>query len=198
MSFRAFVYYSALCGGWAAFVGWALGEVLNLRSIESGLLSSAAVGGTLGLLVAGVVEALEAIFHALQEKRWGRITVAILLGLVGGLTGGLLCQILTMIHPWFRILGWAVVGMAIGIAIGMYDLGRDFFAQKSLRWAQQKLLHGLFGGALGGLTGGLLFTTLEMMNLSNSWPRVSLALALVILGTFIGLLIGLAQRKREV
>src|SRR5262249_7859584 len=46
------------------------------------------------------------------------------------------------------------------------------------------------GGALGGLVGGLLYGGLQTV---VKWPRTSVAIGLVTLGTSIGLLIGLAQ-----
>ena len=193
MSFRIFAYYCALCGGWAAFMAWALGEVLDLRLLESGLLYWAVLGGILGALVAGAVGALTAMLNACQGNRSGRILVSVFIGLVGGLAGGVLCEVLTTVAPWLRFLGWMIVGLAIGMSVGMYDVGQAFVNGKSLRLVGRKLIDGVLGGTLGGVTGGLVYLGLDILNLHNSLPRTSLALGLVILGTLIGLLVGLAQ-----
>ena len=49
MSFKLFIYYCALCGGWAALVGWALGRSL---SGEAGVGSDIVQGLFLGIAVA--------------------------------------------------------------------------------------------------------------------------------------------------
>jgi hypothetical protein len=193
MSFRLFIYYCALCGGWAALLAWALSEFLSLRMMASGLFYSAVLGGILGLLISSAVGTLDVLFNASQGNRPGRILVSIFFGLTGGLAGGILCEVLTMIDPWLRLLGWMIVGMAIGLSLGMYELGQAFLTQKGVRLVRQKLSNGVLGGALGGITGGLLYTSLDIMELKNSLPRTSLALGLVILGAFIGLFVGWAQ-----
>jgi MFS family permease len=193
VSFRIFIYYCALCGGWGAFVAWALSEILGLRLIESGLFYSAALGGMLGLLIAGAVGTLDARLNAPAGNRSARIIVSIFFGLIGGVAGGFFCEVLTMVNPWLRFLGWMIVGVAIGSSIALYEFGEALLSQRVPRLAGQKLIHGVLGGALGGMTGGLLFTILDLTELKNSMPRASLALGLVTLGTFVGLLIGLTQ-----
>src|SRR5439155_17581454 len=58
MSFRIFIYYCALCGGWAAFLGWAIGLFLS----PSTPLGNVGIRGMwLGMFVAfglGLVDAL--------------------------------------------------------------------------------------------------------------------------------------------
>jgi hypothetical protein len=46
---------------------------------------------------------------------------------------------------------------------------------------------------LGGAVGGLLFSFLDVTGLHDSLPRFTLAVALVVLGLVIGLLVGFAQ-----
>ena len=40
MSFRLFIYYCAICGGWAALVGWALGRILAPSGVEEAVKKS--------------------------------------------------------------------------------------------------------------------------------------------------------------
>jgi hypothetical protein len=58
MSFRLFIYYCALCGGWAAFFGWAMGKPFVLSSTvkQDGIR-----GMLLGLCVALGLSALDAV-----------------------------------------------------------------------------------------------------------------------------------------
>ena len=34
MSFRLFIYYCALCGGWAAFLAWAVVQASGIRDVD--------------------------------------------------------------------------------------------------------------------------------------------------------------------
>ena len=59
MSFKLFIYYCALCGGWAAFVAWGVGRFVTLENRP--ILEAALKAMALGMLVAlalGLVDAL--------------------------------------------------------------------------------------------------------------------------------------------
>jgi hypothetical protein len=188
MSFRLFIYYCAVCGGWGALAAWVLVEALNLRG-RSVLAASIWISGLVGLVLAGAVGTLDALLNAVGQQRWLRVVVCLAVGFLGGLIGGALGQVLQN-RGLPRFLGWTMVGMAIGASIGVFDVGRALRLKQTPRPALRKLLNGLTGGVFGGLVGGLLFDALETF---LKLPRSSLALGLVILGTSIGLLVGLAQ-----
>jgi hypothetical protein len=193
MTFRLFIYYCAVCGGWAALVAWGLTEWLRVQEIKSLLLRTAATSGLVGLLLAGVVGALDAFLNAVGRERVARILVCLSVGFVGGAMGGVLGELLHSLRL-FRFLGWMVVGMMIGVSIGVFDVFSARTA-RDLSTAGRKLTNGLIGGVLGGLGGGLVVELLKMEWVQNTLrlPRSSVALGLVILGVSIGLLIGLAQ-----
>src|SRR5262245_54807089 len=101
MSFRLFIYYCALCGAWSALVGWLGGCWFSPELAEGAAEGAARIrqagirGLFLGLMVAlglGLVDAL----WSLGSRRWGevslRVLVAVLVGAVGGLIGGMLGQ----------------------------------------------------------------------------------------------------------
>src|SRR5439155_23841694 len=92
MSFRLFVYYCALCGGWAAYLGWLLGVWLT-PGTNLDLVHNVIVGMFLGLMIAvglGLVDAM----WVLKWQRFGqimlRVIVEILIGGDGGMIGGMI------------------------------------------------------------------------------------------------------------
>src|SRR6266446_1169957 len=94
MSFRLFIYYCALCGGWAAFIGWGLGRLLS----PSGEVGSAGIKGAfLGLAVALGLSLVDALWN-LSLRQFvqvaARVGTAVLVGFIGGLLGGMLGQTL--------------------------------------------------------------------------------------------------------
>jgi hypothetical protein len=208
MSFRLFIYYCAVCGGWAAFVAWLLTEWWHLRGFKSEWSRTLSIGCLVGVSLAAAVGTLDALLNAVGKQRWIRVLVCIGVGALGGLLGSALGQLLqkvvdrleTLVGKTLghllqqlglaRFLGWMMVGVGIGASIAVYDLSRALSTRKAMRPARRKLLNGLLGGALGGAVGGFLF---EQLSALERWPRTSLALGLVILGASTGLLIGLAQ-----
>lgn len=193
MTFKLFIYYCAVCGGWATLLAWGLTEGLAIQKIESLWLRTAATSGLVGLLLAGVVGTLDAFLNAVGRERLARILVCLGVGFLGGVMGGVLGELLHSLEL-FRFLGWMVVGMMIGVSISVFDVfGARTARDLSAAW--RKLTNGLIGGVLGGLGGGLVVELLKIEWVQNTLqlPRSSVALGLVILGVSIGLLIGLAQ-----
>jgi hypothetical protein len=173
MSLQRLVFYSAMVGGWAAFLGWLLSEILFLhRAREVGDLALVLTAALVGAAIGGGLNLLA----GLPSGRWHRQ----LLRLVPGLLGGYLGNVLYLRFPsvWLRALGWMLMGLGIGAVEGLYDRS----------W--NKIRNGLLGGALGGLLGGLLFDPILAAVRS---PMSSRAAAFVLLGLCIGLLVGLAQ-----
>lgn len=201
MSFRLFIYYSALCGGWAALVGWVLGRAVA----GEGVLAQAAVKGMLlGLLVAlglGLVDALGNTAGRRPGLVAGRALVAGLGGAVAGVIGGTIGQALYGASNLaaFLIFGWSLTGLLVGASLGLFDLLARVARREDRRGAWRKLVNGLVGGTAGGLVGGVLFLALK-----TGWASVfsghsadelwsPSATGFVILGGCIGLTIGLAQ-----
>jgi Inner membrane component of T3SS, cytoplasmic domain len=202
MSFRLFIYYCALCGGWAAFFGWAIGRVLS----PTGEVGSAGIKGAfLGLAVAlglSIVDALWNLSLRNIMQVLARVGTAVLIGFVGGLIGGMLGQILysaTGGLGLFLVFGWTLTGMLIGTSIGVFEILSSVIRQADVSGSRKKLLNGLIGGTAGGLLGGILALLLR-----TAWAKIfsdkdpelvwsPTAMGFVALGMCIGLLIGLAQ-----
>jgi hypothetical protein len=199
MSFRLFIYYCALCGGWAAFFGWAMGKPFDLAS---NIKKDGIRGMLLGLCVALGLSALDAVWN-LGLRRMGevslRVGVAVLVGCVGGALGGMLGSALFNLWGPFFVVGWTLTGLLIGISIGVFEVLAGLIRQQNMTGSIRKLMHGLYGGAAGGLLGGVLALLFAKMMASifsgkdeNSlWSPT--AMGFVALGLCIGLLIGLAQ-----
>jgi hypothetical protein len=191
MSFNLFIYYCALCGGWAALVAWGIAFGLDWTGENLGdYASTTLIAGMVGLLLAAVIGLLDALLNAVGGQRILRVLVSLTVGLVGGVFGGLLGEGLHQSLHVPRFFGWMLVGLAIGASIGVFDIMQAVLAAKRAGMAARKVVNGIIGGVLGGLIGGFLF---EFLIGALNLPRSSLAVGLVVLGISIGLLIGLAQ-----
>lgn len=188
MSFLRLIYWSGLLGGWSAFVAWLFCEVAFGRWVNDGFL-----GLTLAIVMSTLVAA--AIGGGLSQAgglvnfRWQDQILRLGLGLVGGFIGGffgsLFGNLVFALLGWIpiigfigRVLGWTLMGAAVGVVEGVYD--------RSLK----KMRNGLIGGMLGGFLGGLLFNPISFVVGS---PVSSRAVAFVLLGLFVGLFVGLLQ-----
>jgi hypothetical protein len=200
MSFRLFIYYCALCGGWAAFFGWAIGQTL---APSGPILRAGVKGAFLGLAVAfglGLVDALWNLSVGQMGKVLARVGTAVLVGFVGGFLGGVLGQAMFgLLGGVGFVLGWTLTGLLVGISIGLFEVLSSLMRQADLSGSRKKLMNGLIGGTAGGLLGGILALLLrtvssrvfvgkdeDLLWTPTSWGFVAL-------GMCIGLLIGLAQ-----
>jgi len=202
MTFRLFIYYSALYGGCAAFVAWMLGQVAAGAEMESPVARAAVKGLLLGMLLA--------LGLALVDGLWNfslgqvvpvvlRTVLAVVVGTVGGLVGGIIGEVLYGLLSYFLMVGWVITGLLIGASLGVFDVLSAAIRQENLRGARRKLVNGVLGGAVGGVVGGVL-----LMLLRGVWSGVfrdkpsdllwsPSASGFVALGMCIGLSIGLAQ-----
>ncbi len=179
MSFYRLIFYHAMLGGWAAFFGWLVSEAILLRRSGSLgnlqiLISTALVGAAIG----GGIALVGAIANGRFKGYVLRFVVCLIGGFAGGALGGVIGNFLFSLLPYLivRALGWMIMGLGIGGIEGIFD-----FSLKKIR-------NGLIGGAIGGLLGGLCFPLVASVG-----NRSGRAIAFVILGSCIGLFIGLAQ-----
>src|SRR5437588_8300518 len=93
MSFKVFIYYCALCGGWAAFLAWGISQVLDMYTWAP-LPRSAGVGAVLGFLVAAAVGLMDALLNAVGAVRLVRVLICAGLGMAGGAFSGFLGGVL--------------------------------------------------------------------------------------------------------
>ncbi len=182
MSLARLVYYSAVFGGWAAFLGWLVAEALVLQGAgtETGILGLALVGALIGAAIGAGLN----VAAGLSNANWKRLLLRAVPGLIGGAVGGgigiVLGNLLYTTIGLPRALGFMVLGLAVGVVDGLYE------------GSASKIRNGVICGLLGGLVGGLLFDPLAAL-ISSGSGMSSRATAFVILGICIGALVGLAQ-----
>jgi hypothetical protein len=177
MSFYRLIFYSAVIGGWAAFAGWLISELFLLRrATEVGLVTLVLTAAIIGAGIAGALNMLAGAANGQWRQQVPRALIGVAGGFIAGALGGLFGELIYKVLP--RALGWIVMGLAIGCVEGVYDR------------SAKKIRNGLIGGGIGGFLGGLLFDPVHTWIGGNMSSR---ATAFVILGTFIGLFIGLAQ-----
>jgi hypothetical protein len=200
MSFRLFVYYCAVLGGLAAYVGWAGGRILIA---QHHLLKQGLKGLWVGLLIGFGLGLLDALWNQSRGRLMGllmRALTAGFIGAAGGFLGGIAGQAL---YRWldmsfFVILGWTITGTLVGASIGLFDYLAARSRREDIRGVSRKVKNGLLGGSIGGLLGGGIYLYLGEQSekwfgdLADAFWSPS-AFGFVALGLCIGLLIGLAQ-----
>lgn len=189
MSLYRFVCYSALIGGWAAFLAWTLAELSVLRGRSE--LGTARVALTAAIVGAAIGAGLSLVFRVTgvsgvtagrSTRSLRRAIPGLIGGGIGGAAGGLLGQwIVAQDLP--HTLGWTIMGLAMGPAAGC--------AEGLYEQSKNKVRNGLIGRAVGGLLGGLLFDLIA--DPASHAPIFNRAAAFVILGLSVGTLIGLTH-----
>jgi hypothetical protein len=201
MSFRLFIYYCALCGGCAAYVGWALGRLPAIQnSVTLAAVRGLLVGLTLSLAL-GLIDALASVSSFRLGTIGLRVLVATVSGCIAGFIGGFVGQIF---YKWlqlslFLVVGWTLAGLLIGGSLGVFEVLDRLMRDEDVGGAQRKSLHGMLGGAVGGLLGGCLYLLFAALwgglfraeGLAEPWSPGATGFAA--LGLCIGLLIGLAR-----
>ncbi len=208
MSFRLFIYYCALCGAWAALIGWFLGRMVPITEDEHPLLLQGLKAFLLGLTVAlalGLVDAIANVPLARVATISLRGATAVVIGSIGALVSGVTgeyiqqqTQAFPLVGEIASVLSWAITGLLIGASLGAFEIAVSLATNTNLRGAIRKGVNGAIGGLLGGFLGGSLRLVLwyylaSAIAESQGQPLSPSALGFVVLGLCIGLLIGLAQ-----
>jgi len=188
------IYQRALLGAIGGLVSWALVNLVDAWA--SGLYPRAALeGAVVGMSIGGCGGLWEGAFRDGSARRallGAAIGAAVgtfggAAGLAGGtLVGEFLTQLLGELGLVPKALAWGVFGTLVGTAEGL------------ARRSPERILFGMYGGLLGGLIGGStyagLFGILHRLGVAReSAQAVGGALGLMLLGLFIGGLIGLVE-----
>src|SRR5262245_44425451 len=199
MSFRLFIYYCALCGGAAAFVGWAVGRAV---SEAPGLLATGVKGLWLGLAVALALSVVDTVWNDGLNRPLSavcRVLAAVVIGGLGGFVGGVAGQKAYDVLRVLYAVAWAFVGVLIGASLGVFDLGVAAASGQDTGSSLRKLRNAVLGGGVGGLLGGFLALGVRALfarlfkDKDDQALWMPTAWGFVALGASIGLLIGLAQ-----
>lgn len=200
MSFRLFVYYCAVIGGWAALAGWAIGLALapDTTPLGRALIRATCVGMVVALGLAVVDGLWNLSVHQVGQVAWRGI-VGAFAGVLASIPGAFLGQLLVNAteKDGLAMVGWALTGLLIGGSVGTYDTLARMFRGEWLGGALRKVGHGAMGGFAGGLLGGGLYVLIRgNLRLGGRDPDdlfSGSALGFVVLGLSIGLCVGLAQ-----
>jgi hypothetical protein len=208
MSFRRFIYYCALCGAWAAFIGWIPGRIASI-SDDHALLRQGVKAMLLGLAVAlalGLVDAIWNVPFSQLQTIGLRVFTAIVIASLGAFVSGLVGEFMRVevsgnrfLEAVFWVVAWTITGTIIGASLGAFETAMSLVRQENLRGAVRKITSGILGGAVGGFLGGALSLALRFVWTSLVSYKAEDALlspsswGFVVLGLCIGLMIGLAQ-----
>jgi hypothetical protein len=179
MNRRLRTYFYAVLGGVGGLLGWQVSNMLGLSFGPNLYLTEALVGALVGLCVGlfiGVTEGAMTL-NAVQAAKSGGLSAV--LGLVAGAVGLPLSEFFfqSVGAGYFgRALGWALFGMLIGLAEGVFG--------RSQVWK------GMLGGFIGGAIGGVL---LEAVRSQLQDPLAGKAFGLVLLGACVGAFISLVE-----
>ena len=179
MSRNMRTYFYAVLGGIGGLIGWQVSNVLGLSFGPNLYLSEALVGALVGLCVGLCIGITEGVMtqNLVQAAKSGVFSG--LFGMVAGAIGLPLSEFFfqTVGAGYFgRALGWALFGMLIGLAEGVFG--------KSQIWK------GMLGGFIGGAIGGVL---LEGVRSFLQDPLAAKAAGLVLLGASVGAFISLVE-----
>ncbi|MFN2120742.1 MAG: FHA domain-containing protein [Anaerolineales bacterium] len=179
MNRRLRTYFYAVLGGIGGLLGWQVSNMLGLSFGPNLYLTEALVGALVGLCVGlfiGVTEGIMTL-NLVQAAKSGGLSA--LLGLVAGAVGLPLSEFFFQsVGAGYlgRALGWALFGMMIGLAEGVF--GRS------------QIWKGMLGGFIGGAIGGVL---LEAVRSQLQDPLAGKAFGLVLLGACVGAFISLVE-----
>ena len=188
--------FLCLIGCIAGLASWPAAEtaLLSQESFSSYLAFSIFLGGIFGLTIGGFFGSGDGIIMSHRRNLIIGIVQGVVIGAIGGMVGFLAGQGALflmgeyLIHsmksfntvglPLSRALGWAVLGVFIGMVDGIRS--RSFI----------KIRVGIIGGISGGFLGGLALEYLRMLFPSMVFARL---VGLIIFGFCIGLLYGFVE-----
>ncbi len=187
------LYQKTLLGGLGGLFGWLLITLFAGFSSESAFLlyvRVALTGGLIGVAIGAACGGWDGLFRDRSPRRLMRgAGIGAVIGLIGGAVGLVIGEVIFGLAGgglFPRAIGWGIFGAMIGTNEGVS------------KRMPQKTRFGAFGGLLGGLIGGstyeFLATGLQGIGLGRDTSiAVGGAVGLVLLGMFIGLLIGLVE-----
>ena len=140
MNFRLFIYFCAICGGWAAFLGWILGKVVAGADPIGNAGIKAMCLGMLVALALAVVDAGWNFSRGQLVQTAARVLTGTAVGTVGGLAGGLASQALFEWLPLsaFYVLGWTITGLLVGASVGVFDVLSRYVLREDVRGAGER------------------------------------------------------------
>jgi hypothetical protein len=187
------LYQKSLLGGIGGLFGWGLMTLLVHVSTDTTVklyLKDVLTGALIGLALGALTGAWEGLFRDRSARRAALgAGVGAAVGMVGGMFGLVVGELIFNLAGgglFPRAIGWGVFGGLVGANEGI------------TRRMPQKMLYGAFGGLLGGLIGGSTYEAtaglLQVIGLGRGFSiALGGAVGLVLLGLFVGLMVGLVE-----
>jgi hypothetical protein len=186
MNLRA-VFYGAVAGAIGGALGWLPGELIAIPRPSETMWRYVLIAlyfVVVGACIGACLGALDGIANRIRARAIQGAKVGGVLGLVGGAIGSFpgesAFEALNAVDLGLvgRALGWAIVGIFIGLAQGIGTRDRT------------RLFRGALGGLLGGYLGGGFFEIVSLVlarDLGSRW------IAVVVLGACLGAFITFFQ-----
>src|SRR5690349_12817460 len=119
MSFRLFIWYCTLAGAASALAGWLLGRAFVHGE---GLYIQGLKGVCLGLALAVGLALVDSLWNFFRTQLFpiaSRVGMAAVVGILAGGLGGLMGEAFFQLlgREVFRVLGFTLVGLLIGLAV---------------------------------------------------------------------------------
>lgn len=189
-----------IAGGLGGFLIWLIAEPIPWLTTDKSYVDLAAMstlGALLGLGIGGALGAAEGLDRGSVRQAWTYAFAGMGLGLIGGFLGIYIGQ--SIYGPWSnfnekvlqgtallpirfaseimaRTVGWAFIGLFVGIASGL------------LLFSPRRVKSGIVGGLLGGALGGFCFDIIARL----VRPELSRGIGFICVGAGTGLGIALA------
>jgi hypothetical protein len=174
---REKLLFYAAAGGLGGLAAWGAAEpFMGIRSLYR---RDIILGALVGAFIAAFLASIEALSVSQTRLALRGIRTGGFIGAIGGAVGLIVAELTFDIMRGFfgRILGWSVLGIAVGLGVG---------------WAtgsNARRRNGALGGVVGGGLGGLFY-----QSLTTTFPQaIGRAIAIIVLGALIGFFIGLVS-----
>ncbi|MFH0974777.1 MAG: FHA domain-containing protein [Spirochaetota bacterium] len=190
--------FFCIIGMLAGLAAWPFAEstLLFQEAFPSYLIFSIFLGMIFGLSMGGFFGTSDGIIMSMRSKIFSGAFLGVLIGAIGGIIGFLIGQAAlfimgdmlihsakgfnTIVFPISRAVGWAFLGLFIGMV--------DGFRSRSL----DKIKVGIIGGIIGGLLGGLALEYFRLIIPNIIFARL---IGLIVFGLFIGLSYGFVENR---
>lgn len=153
-------------------------------------MSTAIFSGIVASFIGASMGIGEGIYYGSKEKAIKYCFVGFGIALGIGMISGYIAQTMyafmllgrpsTFMQAFIRGIGWSIMGLGVGAAIGL------------IKPEKKRVLYCIIGGLLGGFAGGFLFDFIAMA--FGDSGVISRGVAIVIMGMLIGLGIGMLEQ----
>lgn len=190
--------FLCLIGMLAGLAAWPVAEAALLfqTAFPSYLIFTIFLGLIFGLIMGAFFGSSDGIIMSVRPSIYSGMIQGAVIGIIGGIAGFLIGQGALFLFgnmfiqsmksfnnfglPVSRAIGWAFLGLFIGIVDGVRSRSFD------------KIKVGIIGGVMGGFLGGLALEYLRPVIPGITFPRL---VGLLIFGLLIGLCYGLVENR---